>query len=283
VNIIGVDFSGARSDQNTWLARGWLDNEGLVLQECRPVPRAQLTQLLASAPAPTIAALDFPFAVPREFARFWQPGAATMPDLWAAASDMDFSQFLALRHQFVARYGEPKRLADTHFPECYSCLHLANPNMVPMTFRGMQMLHQLWPAGCAVPPLPASNGASPVLLEAMPGAALKAFGLPYKGYKKGTRALELRHTILDQLATSSSVEVRGLSQFQGLCLNNHDCLDSVVAAVVAALWARDPNLFWCPAEEESPDFDPEVMLEGWLYAPVHVNRPVSQRQTRTLI
>jgi hypothetical protein len=284
VNIIGVDFSGARLDQNTWLARGWLDGEVLVLSECRPVTRSQLTGLLADATGPAVAALDFPFAVPREFARFWQPDAATMPDLWADASGMDFSQFLALRNQFVACHGEPKRLADTYFPECYSCLHLANPNMVPMTFRGMQMLHQLWLTGCAVPPLPASLEASEaptVLLEAMPGAALRAFGLPYKGYKKGMRALQLRRAILDGLADSSSVKVQGLSPFLELCLNNHDCLDSVVAAVVAALWARDPGLFRCPLQEGNPDFDPAVMLEGWLYAPVYVNRPAGHRQSTT--
>ena len=280
MNIMGVDFSGARSDQNTWLAQAWLDDEGLVLRECRPVTRFQLTQLLADASGPTIAALDFPFAVPREFARFWQPDATTMPDLWAAASGMEFSEFLARRHQFVAHHGEPKRRADTYFPECYSCLHLANPNMVPMTFRGMQMLRQLWQAGCEVPPLPSPNRTSVVLLEAMPGAALRAFGLPYKGYKKGTRALELRQTILDRLADSSSIEVHGLSQFQELCLNNHDCLDSVVAAVVAALWARDPGLFWRPPEPGTPDFDPAVMLEGWLYAPVYVNQKVRLPQTK---
>jgi hypothetical protein len=278
VNIMGVDFSGARSDQNTWLARGLLDSEGLVICECRPVTRWQLTQLLADAPGPTVAALDFPFAVPREFARFWQPDATTMPDLWAAASRMDFSQFLALRNRFVARHGEPKRLADTYFPECYSCLHLANPNMVPMTFRGMQMLHRLWQTGCVVPPLPALDETPTVLLEAMPGAALRAFGLPYKGYKKGTRAWQLRRTILDRLADSSSLKVQGLSRFLDLGLNNHDCLDSVVAAVVAALWARDPGLFRCPDREGNPDFDSAVMLEGWLYAPVFVNRPAGQRQ-----
>lgn len=276
MNIMGVDFSGARSDQNTWLAQGWLDDQGLLLQECLPVTRAQLTQLLADAPAPTIAALDFPFSVPQEFARFWQPDATTMSDLWATASQMDFGQFLDLRHQFVAQHGEPKRRADTHFPECYSCLHLANPNMVPMTFRGMQMLHRLRQVGCAMPPLAAPVGTSPVLLEAMPGAALKAFGLPYKGYKKGTRSLELRQTILDRLAESSSIEVHVLSQYQELCLSNHDCLDSVVAAVVAALWARDPDLFWRPPEEGSPDFDPVVLLEGWLYAPVYVKQQLAQ-------
>jgi hypothetical protein len=279
VNIIGVDFSGARSDQNTWLAQGRLDVEVLVLRECRPVTRLQLTELLAYASAPTIAALDFPFAVPREFACFWQPDAATMPDLWAAANQMDFSQFLALRHRFVALHGEPKRLADTYFSECYSCLHLANPNMVPMTFRGMQMLHRLWQTGCAVPPLSLNNESTTVLLEAMPGAALRALGMPYKGYKNGIRARQLRRTILDGLAGSSSLKVPGLSRFLDLCLNSHDCLDAVVAAVVvAALWARDPGLFQCPLQEGSPDFDPRVMLEGWLYAPVFVNRPARQRQ-----
>jgi hypothetical protein len=278
VNIMGVDFSGARSDQNTWLARGRLDGQALVLHECRPVTRLQLTELLADTPGPTVAALDFPFAVPREFARFWHPDATTMPDLWAAASEMDFSDFLVLRNRFVARHGEPKRLADTYFPECYSCLHLANPNMVPMTFRGMQMLYRLWQTGCAVPPLPAPDNTHSVLLEAMPGAALRAFGLPYKGYKKGTRALHLRRTILDKLAHNSSMKVWGLSRFLDLCLNNHDCLDSVVAAVVAALWARDPGLFRRPHQEGHPDFDPAVMLEGWLYAPALVNRPAGQRQ-----
>ena len=282
MNILGVDFSGARSDQNTWLARGRLDGRGLTLHECLPITRAQLTRLLADTPGPMVAALDFPFSVPRKFARCWRPSAAAMPDLWAAASEMDLSQFLALRDRFVALHGEPKRLADTYFPECYSCLHLANPNMVPMTFRGMQMLHQLWQAGVgAVPPLPGSDGPPRVLLEAMPGAALRALGLPYKGYKKGVRALELRRTILDRLADSSSVKIARLARFRELCLSNHDGLDSVVAAVTAALWARGPGLFYCPPREESPDFDPAVMLEGWLYAPVFVNLKEGQRRTKS--
>ena len=165
MQILGVDFSGAQTDRNTWLARGSLWGNTLSLESCRPVSRAELTDELAKCAGPTVAALDFPFSVPREFARFWQPEKApifetlifeTMPDLWAAAAGMDWNDFSALRDAFVARYGELKRSCDP--PESYSCLHRVNPNMVPMTFRGMQMLHRLWTGNTAnpmsVPPLP---------------------------------------------------------------------------------------------------------------------------------
>ncbi|GIT45323.1 MAG: hypothetical protein Ct9H300mP11_32590 [Chloroflexota bacterium] len=66
---------------------------------------------------------------------------------------MDLQDFMAIRDEFVPEHGEPYRRGDLYFPECYSCLHKANPNMVPMTFRGMQMLDDLWRSGCRVPPL----------------------------------------------------------------------------------------------------------------------------------
>ena len=273
MKIIGVDFSGARTDRNTWLTRGVLRDGSLELEGCSPIRRSQLADLLADTPAPAVAALDFPFSVPVSFASRWSPEATNMPQLWRAASQMEYGDFLALRDDFVADHGEPKRLADTHFPECYSCLHKANPNMVPMTFRGMQMLDRLWAAGCSVPPLPPTSGEGAVLLEAMPGAALRAFGLPYKGYKKGVKAPELRQRILDELSHRSTVPVPNLSDFAALCLASDDCLDSVVAAVVAVLWARDTGLFRLPTTQDSPDFDPSPLLEGWLYAPVFLHSP----------
>ena len=275
MKIFGVDYSGARSDRNTWLTQGFLRDGALELESCRPIVRDELTELLANAPAPAVAALDFPFSVPASFARCWLGEASTMPQLWRAASRMEYSDFLALRDEFVANHGEPKRLADTYFPECYSCLHKANPNMVPMTFRGMQMLHRLYAAGCAVPPLPDASAGRAVLLEAMPGAALRAFGLPYKGYKKGMKALELRQRVLDGLCHRSTVPVPNLADFSALCLASDDCLDSVVAAVVAVLWARDPSLFRLPSAEASQDIEPLPLLEGWLYAPVHLHQPAA--------
>ncbi len=272
MNIIGVDFSGAKSDRNTWVATAVLNSTTLRLDSSRPITRDELETLLSEAAGPTVAALDFPFSMPESFARFWQPQAAAMPDLWNAAASIDLDGFLAVRDGFVAAHGEPKRLADTFHPECYSCLHKVNPNMVPMTFRGMQMLHRLWPLGCEVPPLPREESGirpdAPLLLEAMPGAALKALGLPYKGYKTGRRTTELRHRILDGLARLAVPQLSGLEAFREVCLDNHDCLDAVVASLVAAMWVLDRGLFRCPAEPGQPAYDPVVILEGWLYAPV---------------
>ncbi len=309
--IIGVDFSGARSDSATWVTQGWLRSDRLELKSCAAMTRSELAGLLVSLPANAVAALDFPFSVPQGFAAFWQPEAAAMPELWQAASAMDFGDFLSLRDRFVAREGEPLRRGDLYFPECYSCLHKFNPNMVPMTFRGMQLLDRLWAAGCRVPPLPdagpntgsdtgpdtgqgtgTKNG--PLLLESMPGAALRAYGLPFKGYKNGANAAALRKKVLDGLESGSGVAVTNLRSFRQACLESHDCLDSVAAAVTAVLWCRDPGLFRRPEDDnagsaldEAPDAgrrrraSPQALewselqaacLEGWLYAPVFLRR-----------
>ena len=292
MQILGVDFSGAQTDRNTWLAQGSLRDDTLSLNSCRPVSRSELTDELAKRAGPTVAALDFPFSVPREFARFWQrqhppifetPIFETMPDLWAAAAGMDWNDFSALRDAFVARYGELKRSCDP--PESYSCLHRVNPNMVPMTFRGMQMLHRLWTGNTAnpmfVPPLPNRSrpdrsrpdrsrpdaGPDTVLLEVMPGAVLRRMGLPFKGYKNGARAPALRRQILEDLPGQATPVIVSLAEMRELCLAHHDGLDAVVAAIAAALWAIDPSRFPAPPTKGHPGYDPAVLLEGWLYAP----------------
>ncbi len=290
MRIIGVDYSGARSDRHTWISRGVLEGGQLVLESCGPISRRELTEELTevggaqevSLESPQaspqecspdmlgVAALDFPFSVPREFAACWLPAATTMPELWSAAAAMELGEFLNLRDRFVAQHGELKRLSDTFYPECYSPLHKANPNLVPMTFRGMQMLDQLGRGGCSIPPLAPPAGAQTLLLEAMPGAALRALGLPFKGYKKGAHALKLRHIILDGLAGKSGLGLPNLGDFYNLGMANDDGLDSLVAAVVAALWAQDPTKFRRPAAEGAEEFDSRVMLEGWLYAPVFI-------------
>lgn len=281
--IVGVDFSGAKSDNATWVTQASFDQGGLRLLSCQPMQRAELTGLLCSLPGNTFAALDFPYSVPVEFARIWCPRADSMPALWEAASSMEFEEFLALRDAFCAEHGEPMRRGDLYFPECYSCLHKFNPNMVPMTFRGMQMLHHLWAAGCRVPPLDDAGRSGPVLLESMPGAVINSLGLPHKGYKNGNRRLELRRQVIDGLPRRSGVPILNLEEFRDRCLESHDCLDSVVAAVAAALWVNDPSGFRRPGDNEGhpPSLSrrqasPAAMavsemaaarLEGWIYAP----------------
>ena len=62
--------------------------------------------------------------------------------------------------------------------------------------------------------------------------------------------------------------VHNLDRFRDLCLLSDDCLDAVVASVIAALWAMDPSVFWLPAVDGAAATDGVALLEGWLYAPV---------------
>ena len=281
--IVGVDFSGAKADNATWVTQGPLEGQSLRILSSQSMPRAELADLLASLPTETVAALDFPYSVPQQFAEFWVPQATEMPIMWQTAAGMEYQEFLALRDEFCSQQGEPLRRGDLYFPECYSCLHKFNPNMVPMTFRGMQMLDRLWREGCRVPPLDDSGRTGPVLLESMPGAVINSFGLPHKGYKNGVRRHELRQQILAGLSTRSGVVLENLDEFREQYLESHDCLDSLVAAVAAALWTRDESTFHRPGDTDvaSPvplrrQASPQVMampeldaarLEGWLYAP----------------
>ncbi|CAI8046801.1 hypothetical protein GBAR_LOCUS25879 [Geodia barretti] len=212
--IVGVDFSGAKADNATWVTQGRLEGQSLRIHSSRSMPRAELADLLASLPTETVAALDFPYSVPQQFAEFWVPKATEMPILWQEAAGMEYQEFLALRDEFCSQHGEPLRRGDLYFPECYSCLHKFNPNMVPMTFRGMQMLDRLWREGCRVPPLDDSGRTGPVLLESMPGAVINSFGLPHKGYKNGVRRHELRQQILAGLSTRSGVVLENLDEFR---------------------------------------------------------------------
>ena len=105
ITILGVDFSGAKSDKNTWVTRGTLSDGLLEIVSCDPTPRSELAVLLSSVPGNTIAALDFPFSVPNKFANHLLPSPKTMPELWKAAANMEFQDFMALREGFVAEHG----------------------------------------------------------------------------------------------------------------------------------------------------------------------------------
>lgn len=270
--IIGVDFSGARSDTNTWIARGRLDgNETLYLGDVRRIRRNELGESFRAIPTPAVAALDFPFGVPAQFAGRLPADnpPRTMPDLWKTVAAMGIDDFIGQRDRFVADFGEPRREGDFKYHrESYSPLHSVNPNMLPMTYHGIRLLH-LWhleqPRRWHVPPLPPGGPPSETvtLLELMPGAFLRSIGLPYKGYKKGQRALKLRDEIIDSLAAKSGVCIANLSDVQDDCRGSDDCLDAVVAAVGAAAWALDPARFHHPTEDELPD----AQLEGWIYVP----------------
>ena len=265
--VIGVDYSGAKTDKNTWVSRGVFTDNQLVIETCELITRANLTSLLSNLDSSTIASLDFPFSVPEKFSKFWSPSAQDMTDLWTEAAAITLSEFINFRDQFVKQHGEIKRLGDTFYPECYSCLHKANPNLVPMTFYGMQMLNELHRAGCLVPPLKNDHMSKTVLLEAMPGAGLRAMGLPFKGYKNGRQVYQKRDIILKGLEKHSGLTISNLSQFIDLGIENHDALDSLIATVVACLWTLDPAKFRCPPKDPPVHLKRTIDLEGWLYVP----------------
>ena len=261
--IYGVDFSGARGDSNTWLAEGSLEAGVLALDSCRPIRRAPLTELLRDAPTPCIAAMDFPFGVPQAFAAYWAAGARSLVDLWQTAAGTEFYRFLERRDAFVGQQGEPKRACDYYYPESYSSLHKANPNMLPMTYRGMEMLDVLHRAEWSVSPMDPDSSDRCTLMEVMPGATLRALGLPYNGYKKGRNAFELRKRILDGVGESARVSVEGLAELSEACMFSDDALDAVVAALTGALWVAAPDAFRLPSHEELPG----ASIEGWMCVP----------------
>ena len=277
--IIGVDFSGHRDDRNTWMASGKLADDGaLVLDSVHPVRRDDLYDTLTKVTTPAVAALDFPFGVPRAFADFLDPKKVLwdMADVWQVVAGLAATEFVDRRGDFVNRRPdlplserEPKRAGDlAHHRESYSPLHTVNPNMLPMTYEGIWLLHR-WhcehPCRWHVPPLEPTGPERDrvTLLELMPGAFLKSVGLPYKGYKKGRAALERRDDILSRLAEASAVDLPDLDRVRMACRANDDCLDAVVAAVGAAAWAKDASRFHHPGEDELAD----AKLEGWIYVP----------------
>ena len=189
--IVGVDFSGAQSDKNTWITEGTLEGDKLEIACPYSIKRNHLTEYLKSLKSDTVAGLDFPFGIPIAFAKYLGLSKYEMPDSWSVIAKMCLNEFIDKRNGYVGekREKEHLRAGDLWVTGCYSCLHDVNPNMVPMTFYGMKMLHELWQSGCKVPPLPdpvECNG--PTLLETMPGAVLRSLALPStnsgKAYKK---------------------------------------------------------------------------------------------------
>ena len=278
--IIGVDYSGAWSDKNTWVAKGTLSPDGkLVLCNARSTPRCDLLTLLTNVKTPAVAAMDFPFGVPAAFAKCICPNAKKMSDVWATVSKMNAEEFITARRLFMSKQKpEPKRIGDCKYHrESKSPLHIGNPLMLAMTYAGAYLLQTLrcnHLQHCQIPPMdppipPKKDTVT--LLEVMPGAFLKDSGLrhqgykgrPHKKFKDGHSAGSARDEILNGLMDNSVISLTNLETVRAGCRANDDCLDSVVAAVAAATWAQNPQQFRHPAGDEIPT----AQLEGWIYAP----------------
>ncbi len=207
-----------------------------------------------------VAAMDFPFSVPLAFATDLGHSKREMPALWEKAFSM---KTLETFRDKAKPYQECLRVGDLEHAIVHPPLRSPprSPVMINMTFRGMQMMHCLYNAKrFEVPPLTPAEPNSPVLLETMPGLALHAFGLASARYKDGdneTERLERRKTrtkILRILIQASEVELAHENipaKIREDCVDDQggDALDSLVAAIVAARWARRPLDFLTPSEQ----------------------------------
>lgn len=285
--IIGVDFSGAKEDRDTWVTCGRLDDAGsLTLDYSHPIRREDLYRLLAGIPPPAVVAVDFPFGVPKAFAKHIRVDAQTakmtasqtteISAVWQKIHSMGKTKFLKVAKEFTINIGNkrPKRTGDVHCPRNISPLHWSGPDMVTMTYEGVRLLRRWYAKDNErwyVPPLakPVNPDATVTLLELMPGGFLERVGLRGTGYKDGKTAEECnkhatqRMYILDNLAQRCCIGLNIPDSVRLACYANHDCLDSVIAAVGAAMWAQDCSRFRAPTDAERAD----ARLEGWIYVP----------------
>ena len=246
-----------------------LQGQTLDITSCEPISREDLKKRLRRLPANAVAGMDFPFGVPHQFALELYRESNSMPHIWRICQEIEYNEFLNRRDGFVAQYGELTRGVDNNLEGPISPLKTGGPNMLPMTFRGMEMLNDLWHdehVRFRVPPLPEGERNGPTLLETMPGVVLRVFELPYqnyKGAKSNPDSRKNRDRILAGLRVCSYLTLNVPNDLEGKCVDYHDGLDSLVAAFCAALWVDQEIPFRIPAA----NWLIAAQLEGWIYAP----------------
>lgn len=271
--IVGVDFSGAARDRNTWFAQGHLDDGNLVLERVQPIRREDLYNLMLGLTTPSVAAMDFPFGLPEKFLPYIgvTDEYQTIDKIWPLLALTEWKDLEAIATAFVDDYTEPRRVVERLYPESKSTLHRVRPDLLTMTYQGICLL-SLWLDHNNRPPwhvLPLEPPPEPVekrvtVMETMPGAFLRSIELPYRNYKgERPQALQNRDRIMNGLEANSRIALPNLNEWSYACRANDDCLDAVVAAVCAAAWWHDPKVF----RSAEPSEKAAARREGWLYAP----------------
>ena len=276
--VVGVDFSGAKGQGKTWVAEGrLLSSEQLVVDRVQPILRDDLHKFLQESSPSTVVAFDFPFGLPRivleslKLSQNWRvQNLNSMRDVWPLIAKMGLGDYTAECKKFSKHH---KRTGDNYYSVSLSVL---NRRMVSMTYRGIELLHELHeenPGLWWVPPM--DLGETPVdkitLLEVMPGAFLRSIGLDYSTVKsyKGEDSLGTRRTVISRISKYAEKELRipNLGDFRWGLRANDDCLDAVVATIAAGLWVKDKTRFLLPEDDPEPAVLKDAQLEGWIYAP----------------
>lgn len=105
--------------------------------------------------------------------------------------------------------------------------------------------------------LDASRDGSGLLAEVYPAAALRGWGLPYRGYK-GPANRSVRDGLVDGLLAGAPW--LDLAHYEDLCRSSDHALDSVLCALVARAAA-------CGMTQPADRLRPEVAEEGWIHLP----------------
>jgi hypothetical protein len=106
---------------------------------------------------------------------------------------------------------------------------------------------------------PVDRSGAGVLVEVYPAAALKHWGLPFRGYKGAVNAA-VRDGLVDRLAAAAPWLRFGA--FEPACRRSDHALDAVVAALNARAAALDRATR--PTTEQAP----AARTEGWIALPV---------------
>lgn len=286
--IVGVDFSGAKADNATGITKALLkDDMKLDITDCYTITRDALTSFLIEKKndSNAVIAMDFPFGVPKSFSQTeFEFQGTLMQEMWEKVAELvDLPGYIAKLRPRLRKEGDLQKFSKllrqgdrTHFSAAYSPLNPASPEMFAMTLYGMKMLHTLWSeSNFRVPPLDSNGRSGPVLLETMPGVLLNRFCLPSENYKRKNQSNcghpeKVRREILAGLNEQSRVPLQISDANLKKCEDNDNCLDSLVAAIGAAMWAKDESLFHRPEDHQEPAVLDYAKVEGWIYAPQRI-------------
>lgn len=239
MELLGVDFSGARrAGDNVWLARAE-SGDGLRVESCR-----QLSELASADRAPALAelrerlrgvalaGLDFSFGLPRavhdcgSYRAFleWFPDAFEDPEAMRAACTERAKAVTGGERTFLPRRTDEPVGASSPY-------HWL---VASQTFYGVRDVLAPLVADGPAAAVPMTGGTGTELCEIYPAGTLRALDLPSQQYKNDSdhpEAPERRERILDGLPErvhlAPSVREAALADPGG------DALDSVLAAVAA--------------------------------------------------
>lgn len=282
MQILGIDFTSAPSTRKPLVcAYGWLEGERLQIQRLEHWTHYLDFEQVLERTGPFVAGLDFPFAFPLAFSRYYQ-----LPLVWEQAVAAlerfhhgDHQQARAHYRQWIGAFRADQPPGAKHPRRQTDRLAGAlSPLMVFGIPVGMMLLEgavRLQRAGVTVPPLRPQTGER-VALETYPALAVRRLlgeKVPYKNERQaGDQTLAAnRARLLAAACGRPAVRTYGLllqvaPPEMEACLQDHsgDRLDALLCALQAAWGYRQREHGW----GVPPDL-PEVIRrsEGWIIDP----------------